>query len=313
MTSKRKRLTNQQNAEHSTGPKDTTRTRYNARKYGLLSEAAIIQDGDMKEDPCEFEALSEELAEDLKPVGKMQKILLDRIVSCYWRLRRAQLAEVGEIRRGAISAVTDGTQSAADQDSSYSGDVLIIDARQGHRGTYTAHGGGSSSRTTHEIAHIKEVLDLTRALVKEQGYLTEDQLAEVTKSYGHREGSAAATLAAFSSMATGGLQVNDHEKPDAGRNTRSREKCKEALLSLIDKEIAVLDKEIAALEDEANLLSERKKLERDAEALSRYLPSDEVLERILRYETTIDRHMHRALKELLELQAAQRARSDNGL
>ena len=68
MVSERKLKANRRNAKRSTGPKNTTRSRYNAQKHGRSSKAVFIQDGDAKEDPREFEALSDELWEDLKPV-----------------------------------------------------------------------------------------------------------------------------------------------------------------------------------------------------------------------------------------------------
>ena len=99
MVSERKAQANGRNAKRSTGPKDTRRTRYNARKHGLLSKAAIIQTGQVKEDPRELNDLLEALREDFEPEGAMEEILVDRIAACYWRLRRAQRAEVGEIRQ----------------------------------------------------------------------------------------------------------------------------------------------------------------------------------------------------------------------
>ena len=113
MVSDRKRKTNRENAKKSKGPKDTRRTRLNAQKHGLLSKAAIIRDGDAKEDPFELQSLFDELWEDLEPVGKMEEMLVDRIANCYWRLRRAQLAEMGEIRRVADDAAVNALRARA--------------------------------------------------------------------------------------------------------------------------------------------------------------------------------------------------------
>ena len=89
MTSARKRAANQRNAKRSTGPKDTTRTRYNSQKHGLLSKAAIIQNGARKEDQHELDSLLEAYWEDFRPEGAMEENLVDEIVSCVWRKRRA--------------------------------------------------------------------------------------------------------------------------------------------------------------------------------------------------------------------------------
>lgn len=307
MVSERKRQANGRNAKLSTGPTDTRRTRYNAQKHGLLSKATIIETGDAQEDPRELESLFSELWEDLEPVGKMEEILVDQIVSCVWRKRRAQRAEVGEIRRGADSAGMDARDSIADRFES---------ALQRLDMSFVPGSGGWSKRelekTTLGIARIQSVLKLMRAIVEKRGSLTEDDLAKVKNIYGTRDDSLAFAISAVSSMATSDLQERDDEEQSTWGDTPSPEKCKETLLAFIDWEIA-------RLTDEADLVAERENLEWDVAVLSRHLPSDEVLGKILRYETAIDRQMYRALKELRELQAARRARStrpgtsDNGV
>ena len=307
MVSERKRQANRSNAKRSTGPKDTRRTRYNAQKHGLLSQAAIIQTGDAKEDPRELESLLEALREDLEPEGRLEEILVDRIASCVWRLRRAQRAEVGEIRRGADSAEMDAMIATAD---------LYDLALQGGKMSLVPGGGGGSYggliRTTLGIARIRKALKEMKGVVEEQGFLTEEALAVVADMCGVREGSLAFTLSGVSSIARDDLQEKDDEEPSTRRDDLSPEKCQKILLDLIDTETA-------RLKNEAELVTEKEQLEWDAAVLARHLPSDEVLGKILRYETAIDRQMYRALKELRELQAARRARSthpgtwDNGV
>ena len=300
MVSERKLGANRRNAKRSTGPKNTTRSRYNAQKHGLLSKAAIIEDGDAKEDPREQEDLLEALWEDLAPEGAMEEFLVDRIANCVWRLRRAQRAEVGEIRRVADSAVMDALDSTVDRyelalEKEEIGPPAIVGSKR------------ELVKTTLGIAHIQRILDRMRALVEEQGTLTKDQLAEVIKIYGRGDGSFAVILSNIASMATRGLRAKDDEEPgdeepDTRRDTLSPGVGDEVLLRFIDAEIA-------SLEDKAEMVVEKEGLELYATVLSRQLPSDEVLGKILRYETAIDRQLHRASKELRELQAARRARS----
>jgi len=307
VVSERKRQANRSNAKRSTGPKDTRRTRYNAQKHGLLSQAAIIQTGDAKEDPRELESLLEALREDLEPEGRLEEILVDRIASCVWRLRRAQRAEVGEIRRGADSAEMDAMIATAD---------LYDLALQGGKMSLVPGGGGGSYggliRTTLGIARIRKALKEMKGVVEEQGFLTEEALAVVADMCGVREGSLAFTLSGVSSIARDDLQEKDDEEPSTRRDDLSPEKCQKILLDLIDTETA-------RLKNEAELVAKKEQLEWDAAILARHLPSDEILGKILRYETAIDRQMYRALKELRELQAARRARSthpgtwDNGV
>jgi hypothetical protein len=64
-------------------------SKYNAVKHGLLSKEVFL-DGE------EQEALNEltgSLYEALDPQGKLEEILVDRIVSNVWRLRRALIVE----------------------------------------------------------------------------------------------------------------------------------------------------------------------------------------------------------------------------
>jgi hypothetical protein len=59
----------------------------------------VIRDGDGAEDPKEFESLLQRFYDALQPVGALEESLVERIVVCYWRLRRAQRFEVGAIRQ----------------------------------------------------------------------------------------------------------------------------------------------------------------------------------------------------------------------
>ena len=161
------------------------------------------------------------------------------------------------------------------------------------------------------IACVRRALNAMKGVVEKQGSLTEDELAVLTDMCGVREGSLSFALSAVSSIARGDLQEADNEEPSTRPDSPSPEKCKEVLLDLIDSEIT-------RLTNEAELVARKERLEWDAAVLARHLPSDEILGKILRYETAIERQMYRALKELRELQAARRARStrlrasDNG-
>lgn len=76
---------NRRNALKSTGPKDTSITRLNALKHGLLSKEILIAG----EDDRELEELGKRLRMELAPQGELENIFVDRIVSSAWRLKRA--------------------------------------------------------------------------------------------------------------------------------------------------------------------------------------------------------------------------------
>ncbi len=93
---------NRENALKSTGPRDTSRTRHNALKHGLLSRNILLSG----EEAGLLRELGERLSEELAPQGVLEALLVDRIVSSAWRLRRALAAE-----RDCIQAVSDGSSS----------------------------------------------------------------------------------------------------------------------------------------------------------------------------------------------------------
>ena len=94
MTSEKQTQANRRNALKSTGPKTPegkTTVRLNAKKHGLLSREALLPG----EDEQALEELDENLRADVQPVGELEDLLVDRIVSAHWRLRRLGRVESG--------------------------------------------------------------------------------------------------------------------------------------------------------------------------------------------------------------------------
>lgn len=83
--SKKQLEANRRNALKATGPKDTSLTRLNALKHGLLSKEVLIKGEDRKA----LVNLGRRLRLDLAPQGELENVLVDRIVSSVWRLKRA--------------------------------------------------------------------------------------------------------------------------------------------------------------------------------------------------------------------------------
>lgn len=64
-------------------------SRYNAIKHGLLSKEVYIDE----EEQSILEELTESLYDALDPEGMLEEILVDRVISNLWRLRRAVIVE----------------------------------------------------------------------------------------------------------------------------------------------------------------------------------------------------------------------------
>ena len=89
MATKKQLIANRKNAKKSTGPKDTSLTRLNALKHGILSEEVLLE-GEKRRD---LEELGKRLRQELAPQGELEIILVDRIISSIWRLKRALRVE----------------------------------------------------------------------------------------------------------------------------------------------------------------------------------------------------------------------------
>lgn len=70
-------------------PRGKAASSKNARKHGLTSKDALIPEESVKE----FQALRTQLGETLQPVGALEEELVERVLMCMWRLRRAYRVE----------------------------------------------------------------------------------------------------------------------------------------------------------------------------------------------------------------------------
>jgi len=89
MSTKAQIKANQQNAQKSTGPQTAegkATVSQNAVKHGLFAAEAVIKG----EDPADYEAFHDQFLAELAPVGMVESVLAERIVSLWWRLRRAE-------------------------------------------------------------------------------------------------------------------------------------------------------------------------------------------------------------------------------
>ena len=80
---------NRKNAQKSTGPKTIEGKKAvakNALKHGLFTNEAVIA-GESLQD---YNTLRDKTLEELSPVGNMETILAERIVSLTWRLKRIE-------------------------------------------------------------------------------------------------------------------------------------------------------------------------------------------------------------------------------
>ncbi|MDB4285531.1 hypothetical protein N9903_01340 [bacterium] len=93
MTTTKQKEANRKNAKKSTGPRTPTGKAIaskNALKHGLLSEKVLLP---CDEDGKELEAFAARIRGALRPVGELEGLLSERVITAAWRLRRVLTIE----------------------------------------------------------------------------------------------------------------------------------------------------------------------------------------------------------------------------
>jgi len=91
-TSEERRTRNRANFLKSTGPRTPqgkARVSRNAVKHGLLTAHITLGTDDPDDDPADFKVLLDGLMDQFQPQHPLERLLVERIAGCYWRLRRA--------------------------------------------------------------------------------------------------------------------------------------------------------------------------------------------------------------------------------
>ena len=101
---------NRANAQHSTGPKDTTKTRFNGVQHGLTSKQTVIP-GESQEEYDKFHA---EFLQDLNPHSTMERTLADRAIAAAWRLKRFQRMEAAYFNDRVNAFLEDNPEAGPD-------------------------------------------------------------------------------------------------------------------------------------------------------------------------------------------------------
>ena len=94
MATEKQILANQQNAQHSTGPRTESgkrRSRRNAFRHGLTAETVIVT----LENAADYRAFERAIKSDYSPQTAIESQLVCRLASLLWRLRRAVIIESG--------------------------------------------------------------------------------------------------------------------------------------------------------------------------------------------------------------------------
>lgn len=93
-----------------TGPRTAAgklTSRKNAAKHGILAKTLIVEDGFLAENRGTFEQMVNAFYKDLSPVGAVELMLVDRVVSTYWKIYRLARAERASVEEASANHFLD--------------------------------------------------------------------------------------------------------------------------------------------------------------------------------------------------------------
>jgi len=289
MTSDRQIAANRRNALKSTGPSTPAgkrAVRWNALKHGLLAQEVVIAAGDGRENRAQFNTLLARLFDDLQPEGILEEILVEKIAVSYWRLRRVLRCEVGEIRKELDSAVLRSAYELVDRFNRDKKYLALDEHRQ------------NMQRSSLGVQHLIGVLDEVREECEKAGRLTEGARDRLFGIFGTDDDALPTACLFFQYMAEKGPELAT-EDPEHYGTVASPGECHQGLLKMLDDESERLKYLKQCAEG-------KEQLETDAMAASLALPSKDAMDRILRYQTTIERELYRAMNQLERMQRQRR-------
>ncbi len=277
-----------------TGPRTQegkNNSKHNALRHGIFSEVTVLPG----ESSDEYESLLIGLSEALKPEERLEKLLVEKLAMLSWRYRRLLEAEGAEIRQGTEFLEWD-------QRTRYSREAEMAKRRiPGEVKSSVEISCLIPEIQNPEILEycLKLLLDLQNG-IKSRGFSKDIDSSILAIIYGPKM-NLHETLPRRYSVWCNISTTPEEERQRNGYSTP--EECKNRVLSEIEVEIRRLRD---YRQEQAEKEYERTKLE----ILRRKVPESGNLDRLLRYETTLERAFDRTLSQL---ERAQRIRKGQPL
>ncbi len=267
---------NRRNAQKSTGPKTITGkkvSKRNACRHGILSTEAVVHGRCIKEKDDEFAALRQQLRAELAPVGLLEEMLVDDMVTARWRMRRALRAESGEI----VLSVDEGQWARETQNPS----PEWIAWESHDDASFAMH------ESVQGINYLEKRIGEVRQAMARDGELSEAAMRALLTRFGGKPNMLTSRLEEL----RGHLLENPEQLEAAALRAKHQQMVRE-----------FLDGESSFLAERRPVCAEREEKAEAARQAAAVLPSLAVLDKIMRYETKLERQLHRAMNQLERLQ-----------
>lgn len=266
------------NRTGATGPRTEhgkRRSSQNALKSGIFSRATLLK-GESRSD---YQSLLEGLREALHPEGRLEELLVEKLASISWRYNRFLVAEGAEIRKGIEfpEPISRGSKAGIPMEIFAHSSPLI-----------------SRVNGTEAFECCLGLLAELRSRINDNGFDHELDDVVLQKIYGEPRGPfAPQTL--FDEYTAWASTARMTEEERAREGCATPDECKQCVLDAFDAEIERLKKDQA---DRESTVCNRRKIE----ILRLGIPDSRVLDRLLRYEASLERDFDRTLTQLERLQ-----------
>jgi hypothetical protein len=219
-----------------------------------------------------FQELHQHYWQYLAPVGPVEEMLVERIVTTHWRLQRVLIAERGEIARSV-----DGTHRG--QSDQFDHDFYMA------RYSPLPDEDLRLEKSFAGLVYLETVLSNVRAGVQQAGELTD---AVLKQTHLGKPTSLTRKLAQ--------LSVAPIDEDPAGLSPAEIKTRRQAKL------LKEIDRMLAEYRRQQDVCCERERAEEQASLDAAHLPDADTLDKIMRYETTLERQLYRAMNQLERLQ-----------
>jgi hypothetical protein len=262
-------------------------SKYNALKHGIFSKVVLLK----SESRAEFDSLLNGLLNDLRPKGAIEEILVDKLVSLLWRYRRILIAEGVEIRRGTM--LYSWYKSERDEEEAA---IFLRSENEIKAGLF------SKIENPFIVERFLTMLHRLKASIDLNGFDSSVDSYLLTLLFGEAE-MKAQTLPL---VATYKLCSRDGEYPDLGVVNEPEAKAMKEKLATAEGRKAVYLRELQHVIDNVGAYSEtasrvKAPIEK-LELICRKEPDGSEVDRLLRYEATLERYFDRTLSQLERLQ-----------
>jgi hypothetical protein len=239
-------------------------------KHGIFSKATLVKG----ESRSKYRSLLEGLRKSWQPATEAEELQIDKMASISWRYQRSLLAEGAEIRKNSLDLINQEAPAMlllpleSDDDP-----IGIVDDPD-------------------ELEHCLELLADLREGIETNGFNEEHDVTLLKLIYGEPDRwKVTLHLDYMRCLSTSGIS----EEEGTLKRYAIPEKCKEIILQKIDAETIRLKQDH---KKRASMASEQRKIN----ILRELVPDSQALDRILRYQSSLERAFDRAMIQLERLQ-----------